>query len=46
MVVLNIVKEKSESKSQPNAVLNKFTTVVLNIVKEKSESKSQQYAAS
>ena len=40
-VVLNIVKEKSESKSQHLRVERDWRFVVLNIVKEKSESKSQ-----
>ena len=41
-VVLNIVKEKSESKSQHLLEHRRQTFVVLNIVKEKSESKSQR----
>ena len=44
-VVLNIVKEKSESKSQHDGRSIKLQSVVLNIVKEKSESKSQHLQA-
>ena len=40
-VVYNIVKEKSESKSQLELNIPKDERVVYNIVKEKSESKSQ-----
>ena len=42
LVVFNIVKENSESKSQPDAIMMKSFLVVFNIVKENSESKSQQ----
>jgi hypothetical protein len=41
-VVLNLVKEKSESKSQPLSCRLSEETVVCNLVKEKIESKSQQ----
>ncbi|MBS1550889.1 MAG: hypothetical protein JST15_02330 [Bacteroidetes bacterium] len=40
-VVVNIVKETFESKSQRNGETKTFTIVVVNIVKETFESKSQ-----
>ena len=39
--VLNIIKEKSESKSQHGRNKPQSKDAVLNIIKEKSESKSQ-----
>ena len=41
VAVLNIIKEKSESKSQLNFEYKIRYYAVLNIIKEKSESKSQ-----
>ncbi len=41
IAVLNIIKEKSESKSQLQSPSPPEFQAVLNIIKEKSESKSQ-----